>query len=34
MSVITLHELFYGAYLAKEKKKEYYNKEIKNQHFT
>lgn len=29
MSVITLHELFYGAYLAKEKKKEYYNKEIK-----
>ena len=29
MSVISLHELFYGAYLAKEKKKEYYDKEIK-----
>lgn len=28
MSVISLHELFYGAHLAKEKKKEYYDKEI------
>ncbi|MBQ1408995.1 MAG: PIN domain-containing protein [Bacteroidales bacterium] len=29
MSVISLHELYYGAYLAKEKKKEYYDREIK-----
>ena len=28
MSVISLHELFYGAYLAKEKKKAYYDMEI------
>ena len=27
MSVVSLHELFYGAYLAKEKKKEYYDNE-------
>ena len=29
ISVISLHELYYGAYLAKERKKEYYDKEIK-----
>lgn len=29
MSVISLHELYYGAYLAKDRKKEYYEKEIK-----
>ena len=29
MSVISLHELYYGAQLAKERKKEYYEKEIK-----
>ncbi len=28
MSVISLHELYFGAYLAKEKKQEYYEKEI------
>jgi len=33
MSVVSLHELFYGAYLAKEKKKEYYDKEIKKINF-
>lgn len=29
MSVISLHELYFGAYLAKEKKEEYFDKEIK-----
>ena len=29
VSSVSIHELFYGAYLAKEKKEEYYNKEIK-----
>ena len=29
MSVISLHELYYGAFLAKEKKEEYYEKEVK-----
>ena len=29
MSVISLHELYYGAYLAKEKKEEYYENEVK-----
>ena len=29
MSVISLHELYYGAYLAKEKNTEYYDREIK-----
>jgi predicted nucleic acid-binding protein len=28
ISVITLHELYYGAYLAKERKEEYFEKEI------
>ena len=27
ISVISLHELYYGAYLAKEKKEEYFEKE-------
>lgn len=39
LSVISLHELYYGAYLAKEKKEEYYDKEIRKikklvEHFT
>jgi tRNA(fMet)-specific endonuclease VapC len=29
ISSVSIHELFYGAYLAKEKKEEYYNNEIK-----
>lgn len=29
MSVISLHELYYGAYLAKERSQQYYEKEIK-----
>ena len=29
VSSVSIHELYYGAYLAKEKKEEYYNKEIK-----
>ena len=29
ISVVSLHELYYGAYLAKERKKEYYDKEIR-----
>ena len=29
ISVISLHELYYGAYLAKEKKKEYFAHELK-----
>ena len=28
MSVVSLHELYYGAYYAKTKKEEYFNKEI------
>lgn len=28
ISVISLHELYFGAYLAKEKKEEYFDKEI------
>lgn len=39
LSVISLHELYFGAYLAREKKEEYYEKEIKKinkllEHFT
>ena len=29
ISVISLHELFYGAHLAKERKEEYFEKELK-----
>jgi tRNA(fMet)-specific endonuclease VapC len=29
MSVISLHELFYGAFLAREKKEEYYEMEVR-----
>ena len=29
MSVISLHELYFGAHLAREKKEEYYDREIK-----
>ena len=39
MSVISLHELYFGAYLAKERKAEYYDREIMKinillEHFT
>lgn len=39
MSVVSLHELYFGAYLAKEKKEEYFDREIKRinmllEHFT
>ncbi len=29
ISVISLHELYYGAYLARERKKEYFTRELK-----
>lgn len=29
MSVISLHELYYGAYYAREKKEEYFERELK-----
>jgi tRNA(fMet)-specific endonuclease VapC len=32
MSAVSLHELYYGAYLARERKEEYFEKEIKKIH--